>query len=66
MCSTQEARIERIGAAIDEVAAAARAPAAGHADVTELTDRLAGIWAMIAELDPILAARLRAYFPDTR
>lgn len=66
MCSTREARIERIGAAIDEVAAAARAPAAGHADLTELTDRLAGVWAMIAELDPALAARLRAYFPDTR
>jgi hypothetical protein len=66
MCSTRDARIERIGAAIDEVAAAARAPAAGHADVTELTDRLAVIWAMIAELDPILAARFRAYLPDTR
>ena len=66
MCSTREARIERIGAAIDEVAAAARAPAAEHADVTELTDRLARIWAMIAELDPILAARLRAYLPDSR
>lgn len=66
MCSTREARIERIGAAIDEVAAAARTPAARRADVTELTDRLADIWAMIAELDPILAARLRAYLPDTR
>ena len=66
MCSTREARIERIGVAIDELAAAARAPAGGHADVTDLTERLAGIWAMLAELDPILAARLRAYFPDTR
>jgi hypothetical protein len=66
MCSTREARIALIGAAIDEVAAAARASAAGHADVTDLTDRLAGIWAMVAELDPALAARLRSYFPDTK
>jgi hypothetical protein len=66
MCSTREDRIAKIGAAIDEVAAAARGGAAGHADVSELADRLAGIWAMVAELDPVLAARLRAYFPDTR
>lgn len=66
MCSTREARIARIGAAIDEVAAAARGDAAGHADVTDLAARLAGIWAMVAELDPYLAARLRSYFPDTR
>jgi hypothetical protein len=67
MCSTREARIARIGAAIDEVAAAARAgAAAGHADVNELAARLAGIWAMVAELDPALAARLHSYFPDTR
>jgi hypothetical protein len=93
MCSTREARIARIGAAIDEVAAAARAAAhpsaperagateptraperatateptgaAGHADVTELAARLADVWAMLAELDPALAARLRSYFPDT-
>ncbi len=66
MCSTREARIAMIGAAIDDLAAATRAEAAGHADVTELAARLAGIWAMIAELDPALAARLRSYFPDTR
>ena len=67
MCSTREARIARIGAAIDEVAAAARAGGAtGHADVNELAARLASIWAMVAELDPALAARLRSYFPDTR
>jgi hypothetical protein len=65
MCSTREARIARIGAAIDEVAAAARA-GGGHADVNELAARLTGIWAMVAELDPALAARLRSYFPDTR
>jgi hypothetical protein len=65
MCSTREARIARIGAAIEEVAAAASAGAAGPADVTDLAGRLATIWAMIAELDPALAARLRSYFPDT-
>jgi hypothetical protein len=63
MCSTRDARPARIGAAIDEVAAAARG---GHADVTDLASRLAGIWTMIAELDPALAARLRGYCPDTR
>ena len=65
MCSTREARIAKIGAAIDEVAAAARGGAAGHGDATDLAARLAGIWAMVAELDPDLAARLRNYFPDT-
>ena len=40
MCSTREARIAKIGAAIDEVAAAARGDAAGHADVTDLAARL--------------------------
>jgi len=34
--------------------------------VNELAARLASIWAMVAELDPALAARLRSYFPDTR
>lgn len=66
MCSTREARIARIGAAIDEVAASARADAAGDDDMTGLAARLAGIWAMVAELDPALAAKLRSYFPDTR
>ena len=66
MCSTREARIARIGAAIDEVAAAARGGAAGQPEVIDLAARLAGIWAMVAELDPDLAARLRSYFPDTR
>jgi hypothetical protein len=66
MCSTREARIARIGAAIDEVAAAARGGAAGQPEVIDLAARLAGIWAMVAELDPDLAARLRSYFPDAR
>ena len=52
-------------AAIDEVALAARADRAGHTDPGELASRLAGLWAMIAELDPALAARLHGYGPDT-
>jgi hypothetical protein len=51
-------------AAIDEVALAARAERAGHTDPGELAKRLAGLWAMIAELDPALAARLRGYGPE--
>ena len=65
MCSTREARIARLRAAIDEVALAARASPPGHATPEELAERLAGLWAMIAELDPGLAARLRGYCPDT-
>jgi hypothetical protein len=65
MCSTREARLARLRAAIDEVALAARAGPDGHADPGELAERLAGLWAMIAELDPGLAARLSGYCPDT-
>src|SRR5262252_4829603 len=65
MCSVREERLARLRAAIDEVALAAQAGAAGHADPGELAERLAGLWAMIVELDPGLAARLRGYCPDT-
>src|ERR1700745_2806272 len=65
MCSTQEARLASLRAAIDEVALAAQAAAGEHRDLGELAARLAGLWAMIAELDPGLAARLRGYCPDT-
>ena len=64
MCSTLEMRLAMLRAAIDEVAAAARAGQAGHTDPGELASRLAGLWAMIAELDPALAARLHGYGPD--
>jgi hypothetical protein len=66
MCSTREARLARLRAAIDEVALAARADPPGDAGPEELAERLAGLWAMMAELDPDLAARLRGYYPDTR
>ena len=65
MCSTLEMRLAMLRAAIDEVAAAARAGQAGHTDPGDLANRLAGLWAMIAELDPALAARLHGYGPDT-
>ncbi len=48
-------------AAIDEVALAARSGQPGHAWPEDLAERLAGLWGMIAELDPALAARLRAW-----
>jgi hypothetical protein len=64
MCSTLEVRLALLRAAIDEVALATRTGRAGHADPGELAERLAGLWAMIAELDPALAARLHGYGPN--
>jgi hypothetical protein len=58
VCSTAEERLALIGKAIDEVAAAAAAPGA---KLDDLAPRLAQIWAMVAEIDPALAARLRGY-----
>jgi hypothetical protein len=60
MCST-EARLARISAAIDEVAAALSAGGASGAELDDLAERLARIWAMLAEIDPALARRLRGY-----
>jgi hypothetical protein len=57
-------RLAMLQAAIDEVAAAARGGQAGHTDPGALARQLAGLWAMIAELDPALAARLHGYGPD--
>ena len=65
MCSTRGALIARLRAAIDEVALAARGDRPGQAGPEELAERLADLWAMIAELDPGVAARLRGYCPDT-
>ena len=63
MCSTREARLATLRAAIDEVALAARTGPSGHVEASDLAERLAGLWAMIADLDPALAARLRGYDP---
>jgi hypothetical protein len=50
--------VARLGRAIDELADAAQAPDARPQDLTE---RLAGVWEMVAELDPELARRLIGY-----
>lgn len=62
MCSTRDARIARLGEAIDELAVTLRTKPAGDASIGEAAVRLAGIWAMIAELDPAVAKRLPGYY----
>jgi len=61
------ARLARIGRAIDELAAEARAPerSAGGDPARSLDDRLARIWVMVAELDPELARRVTDYNGST-
>ena len=68
MCSMTDPRLAMIGTAIDDLAEAARAEAAaaragdgrpGSADT--MAERVAGIWAMVADLDPGLAQRLSQY-----
>ena len=59
-----EERLALIEEAIDEVATAASEGAASGAGMADLTARLARIWAMLAELDPALAGRLRGYTSD--
>jgi hypothetical protein len=61
MCSMREVRLAMIGEAIDDVATRARTGSGGDATMDDLTGRLAGIWAMVTELDPGLASRLRGY-----
>ena len=63
MCSTKDERLAQIGRAIDELAADSVAPRRAGSDAS-MEDRLAGIWAMIAELDPELARRVPDYHPD--
>ena len=64
MCSTLALRLAMLRAAIDEVALAARAGQPGHTEADDLTERLARLWNMVAELDSALAAPLRGYGPD--
>jgi hypothetical protein len=67
MCSTKRERLAKIGTAIDELAADARARAAaaaseGHeGQADDVAGRLAQLWAMIAELDPEVSRRLPGY-----
>ncbi len=56
MCSTTGERLATIGNAIDELAAAA-----ARAGQSDIADRLARLWAMVADLDPELARRLPGY-----
>lgn len=65
MCSSVEECLARISEAIDEVAAAVSAGGAGGAGLDDLAERLARIWAMVAEIDPALARRLRGYGTPT-
>jgi len=52
------AELDRLGAAIEELAAAAQRR---DGDDPEVTERLARLWEMVAELDPELARRLAEY-----
>jgi hypothetical protein len=68
MCSITDRRLALIGLAIDELAAAARAEAAGAGagdsrpgTSDTMAERVARIWAMVADLDPGLAHRLSQY-----
>jgi hypothetical protein len=63
MCSTASERLARLGEAIDELAADSLAPPATRSDAS-MRERLARIWAMVADLDPELARRVCDYHPD--
>jgi hypothetical protein len=60
MLSIPDPRIALIGMAIDELAEEARESAAGGG-TDSMAERLACVWAMVAELDPALAQRLPRY-----
>ncbi len=62
MCSTPGERLARIGRAIDELATDSLAPRGAESDAS-MHARLAGIWDMVAELDPELARRVPDYHP---
>jgi hypothetical protein len=57
VCSIMGDAIDRIAAAIDQVASDAR----GAADEPELTARVAEIWLMMGALDPELSRRQQGY-----
>ena len=57
MCSTPDAALAEITSAIDELAAASRDDAA----TPQLAERIARIWAMVADVDPELARRRSGY-----
>jgi hypothetical protein len=69
MCSTSEQRIAEIGRAIDDLAAqAGDVPASALSESGQANDstdpvmqRLADLWAKLAQLDPEVAKRLPTY-----
>jgi hypothetical protein len=63
VCSTTGDAIERIAAAIDQLASDARdaGSARGAAGQRELSRRVACLWQMVSDLDPELARRARRY-----
>jgi hypothetical protein len=60
VCSTTGDAIDRIAAAIDQLASDARS-ARGTAGESELTARVAALWLMVSDLDPELARRTLRY-----
>jgi len=79
MSSITDPRLAMIGAAIDELAEASRAasgspgsgsPGGSAPDVPDasgtMAERVARIWAMVADLDPGLAQRLPGYTDQHR
>ncbi len=58
MSSIADPRLALLGTAIDDLAAAA---GPGAEELDSLAARLADLWALVAELDPGLAARLSRY-----
>ena len=57
MCSTTGDAVDRLAAAIDQLASDVR----GNANDPELAARVAGLWQMVSDLDPELARRTQGY-----
>lgn len=61
MCSITGAAIDRIAAAIDQLASDARGEGGGKPRPGELAARVAELWLMVSALDPELARRKEHY-----
>jgi hypothetical protein len=57
VCSNTGDAVDRLAAAIDQLASDVR----GNANDPELAARVAGLWQMVSDLDPELARRARGY-----
>ena len=60
MCSSTGDAVDRIAAAIDQLASDAR-NARGAAFSGDAAMRIAGLWEMVSDLDPELARRAKRY-----